>query len=175
MISVVAFGMLSQKIGRRRMLMIFGAGIMLSPCLYFTIVEYGKNAPGAYGLGIAIAALMMIASGSLGVVITYLNECFPTRMRSTGYSVAYYLSVIVPGLYSFWLLGLQRFMPYEYTPLVFEFVGGVLFLFSAWAGPETRDVDLLAIAEGRVSDAPEASTGTGAPNRLERVPGEVAR
>jgi MFS family permease len=175
MVAVVLFGILSQKIGRRRMLMIFGVAITLSPFIYFTIVEYGKHAPASYGLGIAIASLMIVASGSLGVVITYLNECFPTRMRSTGYSLAYYLSVIIPGLYSFWLLGLQKFMPYEYTPLVFEFIGGLLFLFSAWAGPETRDVDLLAIAEGRLPDVahePEVSNLVGS---LERVDREVAR
>jgi MFS family permease len=175
MVAVVLFGMLSQKIGRRRMLMIFGVAITLSPLIYFTVVQYGKYAPASYGLGIAIAALMVVASGSLGVVITYLNECFPTRMRSTGYSLAYYLSVIIPGLYSFWLLGLQRFMPYEYTPLVFEFVGGLLFLFSAWAGPETKDVDLLAIAEGRL---PGAAPLPEVPNRvapLEVVNREAAR
>ncbi|MGN6317823.1 MFS transporter [Trinickia sp.] len=171
MIAVVAFGVLSQKIGRRRMLMIFGVAITLSPFIYHTIVGYGKGAPNAVGMGIAISALMIVASGSLGVVITYLNECFPTRMRSTGYSLAYYLSVIVPGLYSFWLLGLQKFMPYEYTPLVLECVGGLLFLLSAWAGPETRDVDLLAIAEGR-ADTHETDSQRG---EIKRMPGEVAR
>lgn len=175
MIAVVLFGMLSQKIGRRRMLIVFGCAITLSPFIYFVIVQYGKHQSGSIGLGIAIASLMVVASGSLGVVITYLNECFPTRMRSTGYSLAYYLSVIIPGLYSFWLLGLQRFMPYEYTPLVFEFIGGLLFLFSAWAGPETKDIDLLAIAEGRHSSSSDMSNISTLPDGLNQVSGEAAR
>jgi hypothetical protein len=168
MITVVVVGMLSQKIGRRRMLMIFGVAITLSPFIYRMIVDYGKHEPNAWGMGIAISALMIVASGSLGVVITYLNECFPTRMRSTGYSLAYYLSIVVPSLYSFWLLGLQKFMPYEYTPLVFQVVGGLLFLLSAWAGPETRDVDLLAIAEGRDEEPNQPAT-------LNSMSGEAAR
>lgn len=149
MVAVVLFGALSQLIGRRRMLVYFGIAITLSPVIYYTVVSYGKVAPNAIGMGVAIGALMIVASGSLGVVITYLNECFPTRIRSTGYSLAYYLSIIVPGLYSFWLLGLRKILPYEYTPLVLECLGGVLFLISAWAGPETRNVDLHAIEDGR--------------------------
>jgi hypothetical protein len=40
------------------------------------------------------------------------------------------------------MLGLARTgIPYEYTELVLFFLGGVLMLVGALAGPETRNVD----------------------------------
>ena len=72
----------------------------------------------------------------------YLIESFRTGIRSSGYGVSYSLATILPGLYSFYLLGLAKLMPYEFGPIVLLAMGGLLLSFGALAGPETKHVDL---------------------------------
>jgi hypothetical protein len=52
------------------------------------------------------------------------------------------LATILPGLYSFYMLGLAKLMPYEFSPIVLLALGGLLLSLGALAGPETKDVDL---------------------------------
>ncbi|HEX5421559.1 MAG TPA: hypothetical protein VFY39_16330 [Gammaproteobacteria bacterium] len=57
-----------------------------------------------------------------------------------GFAVSYTAGLVIPGLYSFWLLGLSYLLPYQYTALVLVALGGVLVFVASWIGPETRDV-----------------------------------
>jgi hypothetical protein len=40
------------------------------------------------------------------------------------------------------MLGLAKLMPYEYSPIVLLALGGLLLSLGAFAGPETKHVDL---------------------------------
>ncbi len=142
-VAMIAFGVLSQRIGRRRLLTLMGGWfvVIVTPMLYGMIRLAHGGAPFAVVGALAIAALMLTAA-PLSAFIVYLNERFPARMRSTGFAVSYTTGLVIPGLYSFWLLGLSRFMPYEYTALVLIALGGLLVLASSWLGPETREASM---------------------------------
>ena len=45
---------------------------------------------------------------------------------SSRYGVSYSLAVILPGLYSFYMLGLAKLMPYKYSPIALLALGGLL-------------------------------------------------
>jgi hypothetical protein len=72
----------------------------------------------------------------------YLVESFRTGIRSSGYGISYSLATILPGLYSFYMLGLAKVMPYQFSPIVLLVLGGILLSLGALAGPETKNVDL---------------------------------
>ena len=75
------------------------------------------------------------------VITPYLAESFRTEIRSCGYSLSYSLATILPGFYSFYMLGLAKLMPYEFSPIVLLAAGGLMLTLGALAGPETKHVD----------------------------------
>lgn len=79
----------------------------------------------------------------------YLTESFRTSIRSSGYGVAYSLAAILPGLYSFCMLGLAKLIPYEYGPVVLLALGGLLLSLGALDGPETKHIDFSLEPSGR--------------------------
>ena len=134
-------GLLSQKIGRRPMIAGIGfLSLVPASALYYVLVA------GAYRDLIALiglVALIEVLSIPIWAVHTpYLVESFRTEIRSSGYGISYSLATILPGFYSFYMLGLAKLMPYQFTPIVLLAVGGFLLSVGAIAGPETKDVDL---------------------------------
>jgi MFS family permease len=133
-------GILSQKFGRRPMIAILGLlDLLPASALYYALVA------GAYRdstMLIGLVALILVLTIPVWAVITpYLTESFRTEIRSSGYGVSYSLATILPGLYSFYMLGLAKFMPYEFSPIVLLALGGLLLSLGALAGPETKHVD----------------------------------
>jgi MFS family permease len=143
-------GLLSQRIGRRPMIIALGLlNLIPASAVYYVLVA------GAYRDStslIALVALIEILSLPIWAVHTpYLIESFRTGIRSSGYGISYSLATIVPGFYSFYMLGLAKLMPYEFSPIVLLALGGLLLTIGALTGPETKHVDLhqeaLAAAE----------------------------
>ena len=133
-------GILSQKFGRRPMIIILGAlNIFPASALYYVLVA------GAYRDStklIGLVALLLALTIPVWAVITpYLTESFRTEIRSSGYGISYSFATILPGLYSFYMLGLSKFMPFEFSPIVLLAVGGLMLSLGALAGPETKHVD----------------------------------
>ena len=92
---------------------------------------------------IRLVALIEVLSIPIWAVHTpYLVESFRTEIRSSGYGISYSLATILPGFYSFYMLGLAKLMPYQFTPIALLAIGGLLLSVDATAGPETKDVDL---------------------------------
>lgn len=155
----IVLAVLGQMHGRRLWLIISGCW-MGTVC----VATYGLMV----GSALAHAPLILImfwggltlvlAISPWGIVTPYINERFPTGVRASGYGIGYSLAVIIPSFYSFYLLGLSRLMPYEYTPLVLMFAAGVFAVLGAWLGPETRDVELHTFQPGRAADAAPAAT-----------------
>jgi MFS family permease len=140
-LSFVPFGIVGQRIGRRKLLSSFGlAGCTLGPALYYLLVRSGYRNFAELILLVTLVNLCAIPGWSN--VTAYLNERFSTGVRASGYGVGYSVAIILPAFSSLYMLGLERTgIPYEYTELVLFFLGGVLMLVGALAGPETRDVD----------------------------------
>jgi MFS family permease len=133
-------GVLSQKFGRRPMIVILGLlNIVPASVLYYILVA------GAYRdstMLIGLVALILVFTIPVWAVITpYLTESFRTEIRSSGYGISYSFATILPGLYSFYMLGLAKFMPFEFSPIVLLALGGLMLTLGALAGPETKYVD----------------------------------
>lgn len=147
----VGAGALSQAIGRRLTITLFGLSTLVLGCgLYWALVTNALRG-GPIAVTIALAGVVLVLTVSpWGIATTYINERFPTRVRSSGYGVGYSLAVVIPSFYSFYLLGLSHLMPYPYTQIVLLAISGVLIVVGSRLGPETRDVDMVpAAAEAR--------------------------
>jgi MFS family permease len=143
----LTYSALGQRHGRRPWLIVGGLLPMtLGVVLYYLFIS-NVHAGGSLILTLALAAAGFVVVGSAwGMPTTYITERFPTGIRSSAYGVGYSLAVVVPSLFNFYLLGLAKFMPYDYTLLVLVFLGGLLLTIGAWIGPETRDVEFTARA-----------------------------
>ncbi|WP_067932791.1 MFS transporter [Alicyclobacillus kakegawensis] len=141
----ILLGAWSQTIGRRRALMLGGAWIfILSTLLYYLVIRLANNGASFTWIGvIGFFVIVLTVAPFSGMVLTYTAERYPFHTRSTGFSAVSTLANVIPGFYSFYLLGLSKLMPYEYTILVITAVAGFLTWMGAQAGPETVDVDMV--------------------------------
>jgi MFS family permease len=133
-------GFVSQKFGRRPTLIVLGLlNLVPASALYYVLMA------GAYhdsAMLVGLIALILVLTIPVWAVITpYLAESFRTEIRSSGYGLSYSLATILPGFYSFYMLGLAKLMPYEFTPIVLLAAGGLMLTLGALAGPETKHVD----------------------------------
>jgi sugar transport protein len=134
-------GLLSQKFGRRPTIAVIGLVNLAPACaLYYMLVAGAYRDPTS--LVVLIASIVVLSLPIWAVHTPYLAESFRTEIRSSGYGVSYSLATILPGLYSFYMLGLAKLMPYEFGPIVLLALGGFLLSIGALAGPETKDADL---------------------------------
>lgn len=131
---------LSQRIGRRPMIVILGLVNAVPVALYYILVGGAFRDPAR--LVQLIAAIVVLSMPVWAVITPYITESFRTEIRSTGYGVSYSLATILPGFYSFYMLAMAKVVPYEYTPVVLLALGGLLLIIGAAAGSETRHVDL---------------------------------
>ncbi|EPZ52915.1 MFS transporter [Alicyclobacillus acidoterrestris] len=144
-VGMVGYAVISQKLGRKRVLFWVGISLTIGETLAFLfMILFAKSGVGFFAVGAMGFIALFLANAPLGTVIVYLNERFPADVRGSGYGTAYTISLILPGLYSTWIFLLGKFMPYEYTALVLIVLGGLLFIVATLIGPETRDVELLS-------------------------------
>jgi MFS family permease len=134
-------GLLSQKFGRRTTIAMIGLVNLAPACtLYYILVAGAYRDP--ISLVALVASIVVLSLPVWAVHTPYLAESFRTEIRSSGYGISYSLATILPGLYSFYMLGLAKLMPYQFGPIVLLALGGALLSIGALAGPETKDVDL---------------------------------
>jgi MFS family permease len=146
MVAMPVIAVLAQRYGRKRMLQWTSYSVVVGVSLSFLLmIRFAAGGAGFFAVAATAIIANVLTSGPLGVLITYLNERFPLSVRSTGYSVGYTFGLILPGLYSFWLLGLQTIMPYQYGPLVLIVLGGVLMFFGVRSLPETNADESLDV------------------------------
>ncbi|MCI2423211.1 MFS transporter [Saccharopolyspora sp. K220] len=136
---ILALASWGQRIGRRKLLMGWALVITVAVCGSFLLlgmlVPLGAPAWLIVVLGVIAKA---VPSAPLGVILVYLNERFPASVRASGYGIGYMFGLILPGLYTFWLLALSAIMPYEFGPIVLVLLGGVLMFAAVRKGPETN-------------------------------------
>ncbi len=88
------YGMLSDKIGRRPMLLFFGIAGTLSTLPILTTLQHVKSPTAVFAL-IAAAWLFTAAYTSINAIVK--AELFPTAIRATGVAVPYALAVSLFG------------------------------------------------------------------------------
>ena len=137
----LAAGQLGQKIGRKKVLVTVGVlSATVIPYMYYLLIAGGFQST-AQLLLLALVMELLFLPGTWGVALAYITERFHTGVRASGFGMGYSLSVLIPSFYSFYMLGLQKFMPYKYTHIPLLALGGVLLVIGAALGPETKDVD----------------------------------
>ncbi|WMT55302.1 MULTISPECIES: MFS transporter [unclassified Acidiplasma] len=139
---LIPWGMLSQKIGRKKVLVIGGLLFIIGVPFFYAFINYGKGW-GLIGVFFAILLLWIISDiGFSGTVTAYITERFKTSTRSSGFGMGYTWGVLIPSFNSFFIIGLSYVMPAKYAEtLPLLFIGGVLVIAGALLGPETKDVD----------------------------------
>ena len=151
----VGAGLLSQMIGRKPAILLFGALILTAgTLLYYLLVSHALSGGSVVGTVVLTILFDVLVVSPWGVVTTYISERFPTHVRASGYGIGYSAAVVIPAFAGFYLLGLSSFMPYVFTPMVLLVVAGGLILAGASLGPETRDVELHAPDLGQAGTAP---------------------
>jgi MFS family permease len=133
-------GVLSQKFGRRPTLIVLGLLNLVPASTLYYVLMAGAYHDSAMLVGL-IALILVLTMPAWAVITPYLAESFRTEIRSSGYGLSYSLATILPGFYSFYMLGLAKVIPYEFSPIVILAVGGLMLTLGALAGPETKHVD----------------------------------
>ncbi|MEJ2868089.1 MFS transporter [Actinomycetospora sp. OC33-EN08] len=91
--TTIAGAILSDRVGRRRMVIIGNAVSVVGGLVAFPIIDLGTAA--SFGLGLAVVlGVVGIAYGPIGA---QLPELFPTRYRYTGAGMAYNLAGVLGG------------------------------------------------------------------------------
>lgn len=135
-IAMVTSGHISTLMGRRRFFMAFGIlSSFLAPITYLKIFQHRSFS----SLVILVVVLQIVTVSVYGPVAAYLTERFPTSVRSSGYGVAYSMSIVLPAFYPYYLPPLQRTFGNHGAVALLLAVAGILVTTGALIGPETID------------------------------------
>lgn len=138
--TMLASGAISQRIGRRRFFVIFGALAIVAAPLAF---GWALTSQGA-GAVLAVTVVQLVTVSAYGPVGAYLAERFPAAVRSSGYGVGYSLSIVIPALFPFWLPGLQDALGPVTAVAVVLVAASALLIIGALLGPEPDRTARLA-------------------------------
>lgn len=131
--AMLALGAWSTRLGRRRVFVGFAAvALVAAPLAYLATVRAHGG-----GLVVAAVALQLVTVTAYGPVGAYLAERFPAAARSTGYGVAYSVSLVLPALYPWYLPPLQALLGVDAAVAALLALGAVLLGVGALAGPAT--------------------------------------
>ncbi|WP_103339693.1 MFS transporter [Amycolatopsis sp. CA-126428] len=139
-LSYPLFGLLSQRIGRRRFYIGYGLAVLVFGSGSYLLLMTSNGGFGtALGFGVLIGVFTV---GTFGPIAAYLTERFPAGIRSTGYGVGYSLALIAPAFYQFYLQRFDGVVPAHVAPAILLALAGVLISLGGFLGPETKDVDM---------------------------------
>jgi MFS family permease len=139
-VSYPFFGMLSQRIGRRRFYIGYGLTVLvLGSGSYSLLMTSNGGLGAALGWGVLIGVFTV---GTFGPIAAYLTERFPASIRSTGYGVGYSLAIVAPAFYQFYLRKLDTAVAAHLAPAILIALAGLLISLGGYLGPETKDVDM---------------------------------
>lgn len=146
----IFIGATGQRIGRRNIIMLMGglAGTVGAGAWVLFGAQLFTN---PVAVGVLVGVITLIAIGVFGTALTYCNERFATNVRSSGFGMAYSLSIVLPNLYGVYSLFIAQFVPVEQVSTVCYVIAGLLLVVGARMGPDTRDVDL--VPKNRLSEA----------------------
>ncbi len=153
-IMIMVLAVIGQRIGNRALLMRWALVMTFLVAGAFLLLGLSARAGApAWLIGLIAVIANVLPSAPLGVILAYLNERFPASVRASGYSIGYMFGLILPGLYSVWLLALSTLMPYAFTPVVLIVGGGVLMFAAVRKSPETNNLTDVTAAQVAVKGA----------------------
>ncbi|WP_382304273.1 MFS transporter [Herbiconiux sp. UC225_62] len=154
-------GRLSDSFGRKPVLLFAGFLVLIVMSGLFVLLGSGVQIP-FFGLVAVVFFVQCVNGFTIGTLPSYINERFPTRIRSSGWGIGYSLAVIIPGFFAAYQAGLSNFIPLSLTPVVLTVVAGILIIVSVAVSPETRGID-LARDDIAVTPKPATALATEAP------------
>ena len=133
-IAMAACGHISTFTGRRKFFILFGIfSTFFAPATYAKIFQHRTLS----SLIILVVVLQIVTVSVYGPIAAYLTERFPTSVRSSGYGVAYSMSIVLPAFYPYYLPPLQRIFGNHGAVVLLLTLAGILITVGAWMGPET--------------------------------------
>jgi MFS transporter, MHS family, proline/betaine transporter len=135
-VGCVAAGHLSTLIGRKKAFLLIGVvQLVARPALYVWLPDAG----GVFMTGLGVVLLSLLGSIGYAPLLIFLNERFPTAIRSTGTGLSWNIGFAVGGMMPTFV-SLVAATPAELPVTLAWFVGavGALFLIGAAVVPETQ-------------------------------------
>jgi MFS family permease len=131
-------GELSERLGRRRtMLVIGGANVVALPLIVLGLTSTGPSATGRILL--LTVLLAFFANAAYAPVMIFLNERYPTAIRSRGTAISWNTGFMLGGLLPTFVTLLSPDVADIPGRLTVFIIGSVLvFLLAVAASPETR-------------------------------------
>jgi hypothetical protein len=105
----------------------------VAPATYLAIFQ--QRAP--ISLVLLVVLLEVTTVSVYGPVAAYLTEHFPPGVRSSGYGLAYSLSIVLPALYPYYLPPLQHVVGAEPAVAAMLALAGILTALGAAGAPAT--------------------------------------
>ena len=161
-VAAVAFGMLSDKIGRRRVVSIITGALVLFPAPAFMLLTTGS--PVAIIL-VMVVGFMLACQGVVGVHMSYFPEIFGSRYRYAGVTLGReFASIIGGGIAPMICAGLLALFSNSWIPVAIYMSLVMLVSFIATRmTPETLNRDLTDPEDARHhSEIITATAGAGA-------------
>jgi SHS family lactate transporter-like MFS transporter len=138
----IAFGILSERIGRRRT-------IVLAALLVLPVIPLWAWSATPLLLGAGAFLVQVAVQGAWGVVPVHLNELSPGRARGTFPGFAYQLGNLAASWNVVFQTSIAESRHDDYALALALFAGGaaVVVAVLSWLGPERRDVDFVEEAK----------------------------
>ncbi|WP_255426091.1 MFS transporter [Pseudonocardia sp. C8] len=92
-VTTIASAILSDRVGRRRMVVIGNVASVAAGVVVFPIVDIGT----AWSFGLGLSIVLGVVGVAYGPIGAQLPELFPTRFRYTGAGIAYNLAGVLGG------------------------------------------------------------------------------
>ena len=136
-------GVLADKIGRRRLLLVVTVGIILLGLTLPAFLHHGTPTSVLMFLIVGMALMGM----TFGPMAAFLPELFPTEVRYSGASLAYNFAAIV-GASVATMVAIELNTAYGLMGVgIYLAANGLLTIIALLLTHETKDADLLAIKE----------------------------
>ena len=139
-VGMILTGWLSQKIGRKKSMLIFVfASILISIPLASAILD------NVYGLVLYVIVFAFVISTASGPIPAYFSERFPTQIRNSAAGFSYNAGLIFGSWSPLIALYLMSSVPKQMIPVALGIniiIGAIILIIPTLLSRETRDVDL---------------------------------
>ena len=139
-VGMILTGWLSQKIGRKKSMLIFVfASILISIPLASAILD------NVYGLVLYVVVFAFVISTASGPIPAYFSERFPTQIRNSAAGFSYNAGLIFGSWSPLIALYLMSSVPKQMIPVALGIniiIGAIILIIPTLLSRETRDVDL---------------------------------
>ena len=139
-VGTILTGWLSQKIGRKKSMLIFvSTSILISIPLASAILD------NVYGLVLYVIVFAFVISTASGPIPAYFSERFPTQIRNSAAGFSYNAGLIFGSWSPLIALYLMSSVPKQMIPVALGIniiIGAIILIIPTLLSRETRDVDL---------------------------------